>query len=109
MNSFTKVIDNIIPISLFNRGQASKIFADVKKSGTKIVVKNNMPECILMSPQEYKNLFECLEDERDYEIAMERMRDLDESKLIPAEKLYKELGITKEDLAAVTEEDIEFE
>ena len=45
------VLDSIIPISLFNKGQANKIFADVKKFGTRIVVKNNVPECILMSPQ----------------------------------------------------------
>lgn len=107
MNSFTKVIDNIIPISLFNRGQASKIFADVKKSGTKIVVKNNMPECILMSPQEYKNLFECLEDEHDYEIAMERMRDLDESKLIPWEKIMEEEGLTQKELDAMPDVELE--
>ena len=33
------VLDSIIPISQFNKGQANKIFSDVKKFGTKIVVK----------------------------------------------------------------------
>ena len=36
------VLDSIIPISLFNKGQANKIFSDVKKFGTRIVVKNNV-------------------------------------------------------------------
>ena len=35
------VLDSIISISQFNKGQANKIFSDVKKVGTKIVVKNN--------------------------------------------------------------------
>lgn len=52
------VLDSIIPISLFNKRQANKIFADVKKFGTRIVVKNNVPECILMSPQSYQQMME---------------------------------------------------
>ncbi len=56
------LLDSIIPISQFNKGQANKIFSDVKKSGTKIVVKNNIPECILMSPQNYQRMMEEYED-----------------------------------------------
>ena len=52
------VLDSIIPISLFNKGQANKIFSEVKKFGTRIVVKNNVPECILMSPQSYQQMME---------------------------------------------------
>ena len=50
------VLDSIIPISQFNKGQANKIFSEVKKAGTKIVIKNNVPECILMSPQNYQQM-----------------------------------------------------
>ena len=56
------LLDSIIPISQFNKGQANKIFSDVKKSGIKIVVKNNIPECILMSPQNYQRMMEEYED-----------------------------------------------
>ncbi len=52
------VLDSIISISQFNKGQANKIFSDVKKVGTKIVVKNNVPECILISPQVYQQMME---------------------------------------------------
>lgn len=109
MNLFRNVLDNMIPISLFNRGQAGKIFEEVKKSGAKIVIKNNEPECILMSPAEYKEMLERFEDERDYAIAVERMKNFDEKKLIPAEKVYADLGILQEDVDAVPEEEIEFE
>ena len=56
------VLDSIIPISRFNKGEANKIFSDVKKFGTKIVVKNNVPECVLMSPQTYQQMMEEYED-----------------------------------------------
>lgn len=56
------ILDSIIPISRFNKGEASRIFSDVKKIGTGIVVKNNVPECILMSPQCYQRMIEEYED-----------------------------------------------
>ncbi len=56
------ILDSIVPISRFNKGEANKIFSDVKKFGTKIVVKNNVPECILMSPQSYQQMMDEYED-----------------------------------------------
>jgi len=56
------ILDSIIPISRFNKGEASRIFSDVKKFGTRIVVKNNVPECILMSPQSYQQMMDEYED-----------------------------------------------
>ena len=53
MLSVKSAITNTIPISNFNRGVAGKIFADVRTSGAKVVIKNNMPECVLLSPEEY--------------------------------------------------------
>jgi len=47
-----------LPISRFNKGEANKIFSDVKKFGTRIVVKNNVPECVLISPQVYRQMVE---------------------------------------------------
>ena len=53
MNSLVNAIKNTVPITQFNRGLAGKIFEDVKKQGAKVVMKNNTPECVLMSPEEY--------------------------------------------------------
>lgn len=53
MNDITSAIKSTIPIGLFNRGMAGKVFDEVKKSGSKVVMKNNSPECVLMSPDEY--------------------------------------------------------
>ena len=47
MASVISAIKNTVPISLFNRGQAGKIFEDVRKNGAKVVMKNNVAECVL--------------------------------------------------------------
>ncbi len=38
------VMKSIVPITRFNKGEANRIFEEVKSSGTKIVMKNNRPE-----------------------------------------------------------------
>ena len=96
-----------ISISLFNRGLAGKIFEDVKQSGAKVVMKNNSAECVLLSPEEYVRLMDEVNDARLLSLANERMQNFNSTNLIPGEALYKELGITKEDLDAIGE--VEFE
>ena len=90
------VLDSIIPISQFNKGQASKIFSDVKKVGTKIVVKNNVPECILMSPQNYQQM---MEEYEDAILAAEAVKRLSQkTKYIRQDDVMKEFGLTDSDL-----------
>ena len=43
-------------------GEAGEIFDEVEKDGTKIVVKNNKPACILVSPSQYEEMMEVIED-----------------------------------------------
>lgn len=56
MASVLSAIRNTVPINFFNRGLAGKVFEEVKKSGAKVVLKNNTPECVLLSPEEYVQL-----------------------------------------------------
>ncbi len=62
MNNILHAINNMVPFSQFNKGMAGKIFNDVKQAGVKIVVKNNAPECILMSPAFYAALVDMLNE-----------------------------------------------
>lgn len=62
MTSVMSAIQNTISISLFNRGLAGKIFEEVKKSGAKVVMKNNTAECVLLSPEEYVKLMNEVND-----------------------------------------------
>ena len=107
MANITSAIRDTISISLFNRGLAGKIFEDVKRSGAKVVMKNNSAECVLLSPEEYVKIMDEVNDARLLSLANERMQNFNSANLIPSEALYKELGITKEDLDAIGE--VEFE
>ena len=107
MADLTGAIKNTVSISLFNRGLAGKVFQEVRKSGAKIVIKNNEPECVLLSPEEYIRLMDEVNDARLLEIAVARMQNYDPETAIPAEEVYRNLGITENDLAGSDEVEIE--
>ncbi|MDE7266733.1 MAG: type II toxin-antitoxin system Phd/YefM family antitoxin [Lachnospiraceae bacterium] len=100
-------IENTISISLFNRGLAGKIFDEVKRCGAKVVMKNNTPECVLLSPDEYIRLLDEVHDARLMAAATERMNHFDPSTLISQEYVDQELGFSASDYENT--EDIEFE
>ena len=93
MVNIASAIRNTVPISLFNRGLAGKIFDEVKQSGAKVVMKNNAAECVLMSPEEYMSLIDEVNDARLLTMASERMAKADPAAFVPAEHLYEELGM----------------
>ena len=90
-------IENTISISLFNRGLAGKIFDEVKRCGAKVVMKNNAPECVLLSPDEYIRLLDEVNDARLMALAAERMNRFDPSTLISQEYVDQELGFSASD------------
>ena len=106
--------EKIVPISSFNKEGATKIFDEegatkifdeVKKYGTKYVFKNNLPECVLISPEKYDKLLDRLFDMELYIEAMERINAPDR-KVYSSEEAMKILGVTDKDLEDV-EVDIE--
>lgn len=107
MSNISSAIRDTISISLFNRGLAGKIFEDVKKSGAKVVMKNNAAECVLLSPDEYIRLMDELNDARLLTVATERMEHFSPESVIPADDLYKELGITQDALDSADEAELE--
>lgn len=107
MANITSAIKDTISISLFNRGLAGKIFEEVKQSGAKVVMKNNAAECVLLSPEEYLRLMDEVNDARLLAAANERMANYNPVDSIPAEAVYRELGITDEDIASCGEVEIE--
>lgn len=54
-NMFT-FIDSMVSITRFNKGEAGKIIDEVKNYGPRIIVKNNVPECVLISMKDYQRL-----------------------------------------------------
>lgn len=107
MSSVMSAIKDTVSISLFNRGLAGKIFDEVRKTGAKVVMKNNAAECVLLSPEEYTEIMDELNDARLLAVANARLRHTDVSAAVPSGDVYHELGITEEDLADADEVDIE--
>jgi prevent-host-death family protein len=104
--SVRSIIDAIVPITRFNRGEASKIFDEVSETGTKIVLKNNVPVGVVISPEQYEAMVETLEDYALFIEAEERMKNSDTGGVISSEQVMKSLGIQESDLEDV-EVDIE--
>lgn len=97
MSSIRSAIENTISISLFNRGLAGKIFDDVKAHGAKVVMKNNAPECVLLSPDEYIRLLDEVDDARLLNVATERMSHYDPATLTTQEEVDQEFGVSPSD------------
>ncbi len=93
------ILDSLVPITQFNRGQASKIFDRLHGESRLIVLKNNQPAAIILSPAEFQRLSEI---EEDYTLLLEATRRLkeDSSSTYSREDVMSELGISEADLAA---------
>ncbi len=52
----TTMLKGFVPISRFNKGEAGKIIEEVKRDGIKVIVKNNAPECVMLTVEAYDYL-----------------------------------------------------
>ena len=108
MDAIAVTLNNIVSVSAFNKGEAGAIFSSVKKSGiSKLVMRRNEPECVLVSPAEYSRIIAELEDLRDYKLATERLAASSNSAGKSFEDILAEEGSSFDELASV--EDVEFE
>lgn len=102
-----ELLKSLVPISQFNKGQAAKIFDRLHSERELIVLKNNQPSAIILSPEEYTRLTEI---EEDYFLLLEankRMEDNGSNKTISFHSVMSNLGISEDELSET--EDIEFE
>ena len=107
MSTVLSAIEKTVPISQFNRGLAGQIFSDVKASGSKVVMKNNAAEVVLVPPDEYIEIMDTINDYLLLTMAVERMSTYDPDTLISEEEMDRRLGITQEELDGT--EEVEFE
>ena len=103
-SGFNSVRNSLVPISRFNKGEANKIFEEVKDTGFKIVLKNNVPTCVLITPETYEKMLEIIEDYNLFMEAEKRMKNTKSNDFISQETVMKEFGISETDL-----EDIDVE
>ncbi len=99
--SFKDVINSIVPISRFNKGEANKIFSEVSKTGYKVVVKNNKPTCILITPERYEEMMDIIEDYALLFEAERRVKSSQNGDYISQDTLLKNLGIDEEDFGDI--------
>lgn len=92
------VLEHIISVSELGRGKASQVIQNVEKNGDQyIVVKNNKPQAIIVSIEEYTELLRIRDAYHAFKSAEETLiKKVDEGKTIA--EVMDSLGITDEDL-----------
>ncbi len=101
------LLQSLVPISQFNKGQAAKIFDRLHSERELIVLKNNQPSAIILSLEEYRRLTEI---EEDYFLLLEankRMEDNGNDKTISFDTVISNLGISEDELLDTEDVDIE--
>lgn len=101
--STSEVLDSLVPISQFNKGQASRIFDRLKTQRQMIVLKNNEPTAVILSLEEYNRLAEL---EEDYHLLVEAVSRMQENAGKPGLSIAEsmaEFGITEDDLESMEE------
>lgn len=102
----TNILHSLVPITQFNRGQASRIFDRLHSENRLVVLKNNQPAAVILSPKEYERLSEI---EEDYELLLEATERLANNKAPTSslKEVMNELGITADELKNAKEPEIE--
>ena len=101
------ILQSLVPISQFNKGQAAKIFDRLRSERELIVLKNNQPSAIILSPEEYKRLTEI---EEDYFLMLEANKRIEENgcnRTVSFDSVMSNLGISDDELLDAEEVDIE--
>ena len=89
----------LVSITQFNGGQASHIFDRLRAEQQLVVLKNNQPAAVILSPAEYARLSEIEEDYSLFLEATQRMAHNDAPAATMAD-VMEELGITEAELDA---------
>ena len=101
------MLHSLISITQLNRGQAAKIFDRLRTERQLVVLKNNQPSAIILSPEEYARLSEL---EEDYNLLMEsndRLVNNAGNFSLDYNTVLNNLGITEEEVNKA--EDVEIE
>ena len=107
MTFHPEALHQLVPISQFNRGQATKIFERAKAEGQIVVLKNNAPEAIILSMKEFTRMSEIVEDYALLMLAQERLANDNTQNALGEEEVLRSLGVAQADLDALEDVDIE--
>ena len=85
----TVALDNMVPVTFLDHGGASKTLNKVGDGNPVIVLKNNRPSAVIITPDDYKHLMQVEEDFALYREAMERLQQDDGTRLTGEEVFGK--------------------
>jgi len=86
-------LGQVIPISRFNRGEAGRIFRELRHSRTIVVTKHHMPVAVLLDPEEFDKIQETITDAALLSEAYQRTQQYDPADTLSEAQLIKRLGI----------------
>jgi len=105
MQSAVSIMKSLVPITQFNKGQAAKIFDRVKSERRLVVLKNNAPSAVIMSPEEYERLAEI--EENYYLLSLAERRLKDGGIPVGVSEVMRRLGISPDSVQSAEELEIE--
>ena len=103
----TETLRSYVSISQFSKGQATQVFDRLKTEPQLVVLKDNVPVAILLSPDEFTRLAEIEENYRLLLLAQKRLANNGPENARSEADVMKELGISENDIE--TTEDVEIE
>lgn len=102
-----ETLRSLVSISQFSKGQATQVFDRLKNEPQLVVLKNNVPAAILLSPDEFSRLAEIEENYRLLMLAQERLENNNLINTRSEADVMARLGISEE--AVENAEDVEIE
>lgn len=102
-----ETLRSLVSISQFSKGQATQVFDRLKNEPQLVVLKNNVPAAILLSPDEFSRLAEIEENYRLMLLAQERLDNNNINNAHSEADVMASLGITEDDIENA--EDVELE
>ena len=100
-------LQSLVSISQFSKGQATKVFDRLRDESQLVVLKNNVPVAILLSPEEYTRLAEIEEDYHLLLLAQERLANGNLRNSVSEADVISSLGISEDEINSA--EDVELE
>lgn len=107
MSMAYETLNSLISVTQFNKGQASKIFDRLSTERQLIVLKNNIPSAVILSPEEFIRLSELAEDYYLLAEAQERLNNNTGKETLSLDSVMQSCGLTQADIENAEDLDIE--
>ena len=107
MSQIAQTLRSLVSISQFSKGQAAQVFDRLRTEKQLIVLKNNAPAAVLLSPEQSERMTDMEENYRLLLLAQERLAKGGLERAVSQEQMMERLGVTQDEIDAA--EDVELE